>query len=344
MFDLKNIVRNNILKLKPYSSARDEFTGNDGIFLDANENPFGTLNRYPDPNQSKLKRIIARRNGVVEDQIFIGNGSDEVIDLVFRVFCEPKKDKALTFLPTYGMYQVAADIHDVAMLKEKLDESFNINLQAVSKAITEENLKLILICSPNNPTGNCISHQTIVSILDSFSGIVLVDEAYIEFAPEKSVLSLIEEYPNLIVSKTLSKAWGLASARIGIAFANPEIIDVLHKVKPPYNISGPNQKAAIQVLKNSDQLESNVNSILKEKEKLIMELNQLDVIKKIYPSEANFLLIEFGDANKVYNDLIDNMIVVRNRNNQVKNCLRITVGNPAENKQLLDILKKINNE
>lgn len=344
MIDLKQLVRKNILDLKPYSSARDEFGGSDGIFLDANENPYGDLNRYPDPYQMQLKQVISERSRVLVEKIFLGNGSDEVIDLVFRVFCEPGKDKALTFVPTYGMYQVSAEINNIELTNLNLDDNFEIDLEALQPELADPSLKLILICSPNNPTGNCIAKEVVESILKSFNGIVLVDEAYIDFAPEKSMLALLDQYPNLIVTRTLSKAWGLAAARIGIAFTNSEIVNYLNKVKPPYNISAPNQQAALRALKNTKEYEANLERIREEKRKLQSNLEELEMIKKIYPSEANFILVEVDDANEIYSSLVARKVIIRNRDKQIKNCLRITVGSKEENEELIKYLKELNDE
>lgn len=344
MTELQKLVRKNVLELKPYSSARDEFGGADGIFLDANENPYGDLNRYPDPYQRQVKQLIAKRNNILAENIFLGNGSDEVIDLVFRVFCEPGKDKALTFQPTYGMYQVSADINNIALTNLDLDDNFEIDLEALQSELRDPSLQLILICSPNNPTGNCISNDAVERILQSFKGIVLVDEAYIDFAPEKSALRLLENYPKLIVTRTLSKAWGLASARIGIAFANSEIVGYLNKVKPPYNISGPNQQAALQALQNVQEYNANLALIRDEKRQLQSTLEELKIIRKMYPSEANFILVEVDDADEIYNALVARKVILRNRNKQIKNCLRITVGSSEENQQLITNLKELNDE
>jgi len=250
MFDINKIARENILQLLPYSSARDEFSGSgtDGIFLDANENPYGTLNRYPDPYQKELKELIGADRNVASENIFIGNGSDEVIDLLFRIFCNPGKDKALAFSPTYGMYDVSAAINDVELVKVPLNESFDIDLEKVLPVLKDKQLKLVFICSPNNPTGNTLNLESIEAILKSFSGVVLIDEAYIDFSSKESLIGLIEKYPNLVVSQTFSKAWGLAAARVGIAFTNTAILNLMNKVKPPYNVSDLNQQAAIDVL------------------------------------------------------------------------------------------------
>lgn len=339
MFSLENIVRKNILNLKPYSSARDEFSGKNGIFLDANENPFGTLNRYPDPYQHELKKILSAYKSVPSENILIGNGSDEIIDLAFRIFCNPGKDKALTFSPTYGMYDVSAALNEVDLIKLPLNDSFQINLEELEKYLDIPNLKLIFICSPNNPSGNCIDN--IETILQKFNGIVLVDEAYIDFSKQESYLSKLKEYPNLIVSQTFSKAWGLAAARVGIAYANQPIISIFNKVKPPYNVSKLNQEAAIEALNNEVDFEKNKKIILEQKVWLAQSLMELPIIKKIYPSDANFLLVETTDANSIYNELVSQQVITRNRNSIVNNCIRITVGSPEENQQLINALKKL---
>lgn len=341
MFDLKKIVRPNIRSLKSYSSARDEFSGKEGIFLDANENPYGELNRYPDPHQKELKQKLSDFKNSSIENIFIGNGSDEVIDLAFRIFCTPGIDIALSFSPTYGMYEVSAAINAVEMLQIPLNDEFQIDLQRVKSILTNRNLKLIFIASPNNPTGNSFAKATIEYLLGNFKGIVFIDEAYIDFAPTESWISSIKKYPNLIVSQTLSKAWGLAAARIGTAYASKEIIQLFNKVKPPYNVSELNQRAAIKALENIEEFEMNKKIILAEKEKLIIALKQSELVKKIYPSDANFLLLEVTDANKIYRELVNQKIIIRNRTSVIQNCIRISVGTPNENAQLLNALQNI---
>ena len=341
--DIKNLVRKNILSLKPYSSARDEFEGENGIFLDANENPFGELNRYPDPYQLKIKQKLSELNQISTENIFLGNGSDEVIDLAFRIFCEPKKDKVLTFSPTYGMYEVSANINDVELINLDLNDNFQIDLETLKPYLNDENLKIIFICSPNNPTGNSI--KNIKYILENFNGIVFIDEAYIDFSPEESFRNQIKNYPNLIVSQTFSKAWGMASVRVGIAYASEEIIKFYNKVKPPYNISQLNQDAILNTLndENINQVSENIKIILEEKKSLIQNLEKLDLVKTIYPSDANFVLIEVDNANSVYQELVNQNVIIRNRNSVIKNCLRITVGSPDENKKLIETLQNIDN-
>ena len=341
--DIKNLVRKNILNLKPYSSARDEFEGENGIFLDANENPFGELNRYPDPYQLKIKQKLSELNQISTENIFLGNGSDEVIDLAFRIFCEPKKDKVLTFSPTYGMYEVSANINDVELINLELNKDFQIDLENLKPYFEDENLKIIFICSPNNPTGNSI--KNIKYILENFNGIVFIDEAYIDFSPEESFRNQIKNYPNLIVSQTFSKAWGMASVRVGIAYASEEIIKFYNKVKPPYNISQLNQDAILNTLNDEkiNQVSENIKIILEEKKSLIQNLEKLDLVKKIFPSDANFILIEVDNANSVYQELVKKKVIIRNRNSVIKNCLRITVGSPEENQKLIETLQNIDN-
>jgi len=339
MCKIENLVRPNILNLLPYSSARDEFNGNEGTFLDANENPFGSLNRYPDPCQSELKEKLAALKKVSIENICIGNGSDEIIDLAFRIFCEPGKDKALTFSPTYGMYDVSAAINNVELLKIPLNDSFQIDLQKITPFFIDSSIKLLFICSPNNPTGNTIDSKSIEFILHNFKGIVVIDEAYIDFSSQISKLKLLNSYSNLIVSQTFSKAWGLAAARVGVAYANETIISFYNKVKPPYNVSGLNQKAALNALNNQNIFDKNKSSILAEKQILKTELLKLNVVRNVYPSDANFLLVEFDNADDVYSYLVSQSIITRNRTTQVKNCIRISIGTSEENQKLVTALK-----
>lgn len=339
MFQLDKIVRPNILNLKPYSSARDEYTGKDAVFLDANENPFGELNRYPDPHQTALKEKLSIIKSISTENIFIGNGSDEVIDIAYRTFCEPGKDKALTFSPTYGMYDVSAAINNIELIKIPLTKSFQIDLELLEKYIEDENLKIIFICSPNNPSGNNLDN--IEDVLKRFKGIVFVDEAYIDFSDHESFLSKLSSYPNIIISQTFSKARGLAAARVGTAFASKEIINLYNKVKPPYNVSKLNQEAALQSLKDGQEFEDNKINILQQRSFLQRELSDINLIKKIYPTDANFLLVEVDDADKVYNELVNQRVITRNRNSLVNNCIRITVGSEVENLQLLQALRNI---
>ncbi len=338
MFDLKKLVRPNIWSLKPYSSARDEFEGNEGVFLDANENPFGTLNRYPGSGQKALKASLAKIKEVPTQNIFVGNGSDEIIDLIYRIFCNPGIDKALTFTPTFGMFQVAADVNDIELLALPLTRDFQIDTNAVEPLLNDDRLKLIFICSPNNPTGNCFVKEDIEFVLANFNGIVVIDEAYVDFSTKGSWVRTFQNYPNLIITQTFSKAWALASARIGIAYANTTIIQLLNKVKMPYNISKLNEEAAISALEGVGLFEANKQVILEEKTKLIEELRKLDAIKQIYPSDANFLLVEVEDANEMYKKLVERKVIIRNRHTLVNNCIRITVGTPQENEKLLKAL------
>ncbi|MDO6813739.1 histidinol-phosphate transaminase [Tenacibaculum soleae] len=341
MFNLNKLVRANIQKLQAYSSARDEFKGTAEVYLDANENPFGTLNRYPDPQQLKIKQRLSAIKKVENNQIFIGNGSDEVIDLAFRIFCEPGKDKALTFSPTYGMYDVSANINDIELIKQPLLNDFQINLNQLQPYLDMEDVKIIFVCSPNNPTGNCFDDEDIIYILENFNGIVIIDEAYIDFSSKASFITKLNEYPNLIISQTFSKAWGLAGVRVGAAYANSAIINLYNKVKPPYNVSTLNQEQVIESLDNLSVFEENKNIILNEKKVLIKAFQNLELVQKIYPSDANFILIEVTNATDIYNKLVAHKIITRNRNSLVNNCLRITVGSTEENTQLIKALKSL---
>lgn len=338
-----NLVRKNILNLSPYSSAREEYSEKEGVFLDANENPFGIYNRYPDPYQKALKQRLSEIKNISSNQIFIGNGSDEVIDIAFRIFCEPNQDKALTFIPTYGMYEVSANINAVELIKLSLNEQFQIDRKTIEPFLSDPNLKLIFICSPNNPTGNLINPKDIEFVLQQFNGIVIIDEAYIDFCNQVSFLEKLDQYPNLIVSQTLSKSWGLAGIRLGIAYMNETVLSYYNKVKAPYNVSAINQKIALDVLNNLEGYEKNRSEILKAKSNLLTELQGIKIISKIYPSEANFLFIEVNDANEVYKQLIERQIITRNRNTVIPNCLRITVGTQEENQKLITALKQISN-
>jgi histidinol-phosphate aminotransferase len=347
MVDLKKIVRKNILNLKPYSSARDEFSGKEGIFLDANENGFGSpleenYNRYPDPLQIEVKEKLSKINGLPIKNIFLGNGSDEAIDILFRAFCNPSKDNVIICPPTYGMYEVSANINNVSILKVPLiAETYEIDTVRVLKAITK-NTKLIFVCCPNNPTGNGIKWSSIKKILTNFKSIVVVDEAYINFASYDSLIKELKNYPNLVILQTLSKAWGLAGLRVGLAFASEQIIDIFNKIKPPYNINAVSQKLVLDALDKSEQVNKWIKQIILERDKLSNELNKLPFILKIYPSEANFILVKTTDANDIYNYLISKKIIVRNRSQVTlcENCLRITIGTKEENKKLLNTLKK----
>jgi len=341
MFDLERLVRPNIKALKPYSSARKEYTGTEGIFLDANENPYGTLNRYPDPLQRELKQRLSALKGISEDCIFIGNGSDEVIDLALRIFCNPGTDKALTFSPSYGMYDVSSAINDVELIKLSLNASFQIDRETVLPYLEDPTVKLIFVCSPNNPTGNCFLEADILFLLEHFKGLVIVDEAYADFSEVESWVNRVGDYPNLIVSQTFSKAWGLAAARVGMAFTTPRIIELYNSVKPPYNVSKLNQKAAINALDNQKEYQAQIQQIKQGKTQLISALNQLELVEQIYPSDANFVLLKVKNANAIYQYLIDQQIIVRNRTKLVNNCIRITVGTEEENVALLEAMRGI---
>jgi len=339
--DLQKLVRQNIISLKPYSSARDEFSGEAGVFLDANENPFGDLNRYPDPHQQTLKDKLKDIKKLTSKQVFIGNGSDEVIDLLIRIFCNPSVDKIVVCPPTYGMYEVAANINDVMVLSVPLTQDFQLDTEALQQVISQSEpntLKLIFLCTPNNPTGNSIDN--IEWVLANFNGIVVVDEAYIDFSERTSFIEKLVLYPNLVVVQTFSKAWGLAAARIGIAYASETIIALMQKVKPPYNVSSLNQEAALKALDNEHVIVHQKAHILEQRTYLVTSLSQLPIVKKVFPSDANFILIEVEDADKLYEHLVIKNIVVRNRNTIIKNCLRITIGTIVENQYLIEVLKR----
>ena len=339
--ELEKLVRPNIQILKPYSSARDDFSGEAGIFLDANENPFGDLNRYPDPHQQTLKDKLKDLKKLATKQIFIGNGSDEVIDLLIRIFCNPSKDKIIVCPPTYGMYEVAANINDVTVLSVPLTHTFQLDIEALQNVISQSavnTIKLLFLCTPNNPTGNSIDE--IDWVLTNFNGIVVVDEAYIDFSERTSFIEKLALYPNLVVIQTFSKAWGLAAARIGVAYASESIIALMQKIKPPYNVSSLNQEAALKALDNEHVVEHQKAHILEQRTYLEASLSQLPLVKRVYPSDANFILIEVEDADLVYAHLVLKKIVVRNRNAVIKNCLRITIGTFVENKYLIEVLKR----
>lgn len=332
-FDLESLVRPNILALHPYSSARDEFTGDEGIFLDANENPFGQRNRYPDPHQRLLKKALSERKQILSENIFIGNGSDEVIDLIYRIFCEPQQDKVIICPPTYGMYEVSANINNVEVIRVPLTDQFELDIDKILSYPAQ----CIFVCSPNNPTGNSL--QNVEWLLREFRGIVVVDEAYIDFSAGSSFLDKLTDYPNLIVMQTFSKAWGLAGARVGIAYANAGIIALMDKTKPPYNVSTLNQAEALKALSNPLEFERQLSIILEQRTLLEKELKELTIVRHIYPSDANFLLVEMTEANEIYQYLVYKKVIVRNRSAVVRNCLRITVGTPEENRVLLNELK-----
>ncbi|WP_264564157.1 histidinol-phosphate transaminase [Flavobacterium sp. N3904] len=343
-FNLDSLVRDNVKVLKPYSSARDEFEDFDTadmVFLDANENPFNSgVNRYPDPQQASVKSILAKQHKVNPNQMLLGNGSDEVLDLIFRAFCEPKVDNVITLPPTYGMYGVLANINAVENREVLLSTDFQPQIEKIFKAI-DDNTKMIFLCSPNNPTGNSFSEESVTTLLEHFNGIIVIDEAYIDFSEKESWLQKLEQYPNLIITQTLSKAYGLAGIRLGICYASAEIISVLNKIKPPYNVNELTQKRALERLDNTNTVESEIKSIIRHREDLLKVLLDIKYVEKIYPTEANFILIKVDDANKRYDDLIAKGIVIRNRTTQplCENCLRLTIGTEEENKKLIEALK-----
>ncbi|RVU02679.1 histidinol-phosphate transaminase [Mucilaginibacter limnophilus] len=345
MFDINKILRNNIKNLVPYSSARDEFKGEASIFLDANENAFGSplntdYNRYPDPLQYKVKKRLSEIKGVPPRNIFLGNGSDEAIDVIFRAFCNPGVDNVILVPPTYGMYEVSANINDIETRKVLLTEDYQLNLEGIAEAI-DEGTKLIFICSPNNPTGNSINREDVETLLANFHGIVVVDEAYINYSRQKSFIQELTEYANLVVLQTLSKAWGLAALRVGMAFASEEIIEVMNKVKPPYNINEASQQLALEALNNIDTVNGWIRETLAQRDKLVLQLKNLEFVLDIYPSDANFILVKTTGAKDIYNFLVEQGIIVRDRSKVelCEGCLRITIGTPDENDKLIDALK-----
>lgn len=347
--DIENLVRKNIRALKPYSSARSEFTGKASILLDANENAFGSplsenYNRYSDPEQKKLKKRIAAVNGVEIENISIGNGSDRLIDNLIRIFCEPGKDSIITCPPVFSMYEVAGHLNDVTVERVLLNDHFQLQTDKILEAATTQT-KIIFLCSPNNPTGNSMQPGDLQKIIDNFKGIVVVDEAYIHFARQKSILSLIHANNNLVVLQTLSKAWGLAGLRVGMAFADAAITSWMARVKMPYNVNSASQKLVLEALDKDRQMAVWRDTLVEEREKMETELKQLGFVKIIYPSDANFILIRFKDSLKIYDYLASNGIIVRNQGSQpgLHNCLRFTVGTPKENKQLLAALKNFTN-
>ena len=343
MFELQPLVRKNIWKLEPYSCARDEFKGvNASTFLDANENPYNNyVNRYPDPLQEKVKEMISPIKGVPVPNIFLGNGSDEAIDLVYRIFCSPGVDNVVAMSPTYGMYKVCADINDVYYRTVELDEQFQITAKRILEAC-DKRTKVVWLCSPNNPTGNDINRDEMVRLLEVFRGIVVVDEAYSDFSNQRPLRLDLDKYPNLIVLNTLSKAWGGAAIRLGMAFASTDIIALFNKVKYPYNVNKLSQEKAMELLRNQSEYRQHLVMVLEEREKLMNAFISLPVCKKIYPTAANFFLVRVTDANAIYRYLVEQGIVVRNRNRVTlcENCLRITIGTKAENSALLSALIK----
>ncbi len=343
MFNLENLVRKNILKLKSYSSARDDFQGTASVYLDANENPYNSkFNRYPDPHQLKLKQKISQIKNIPVKQIFLGNGSDEPIDLLIRAFCEPAIDNVLIPQPTYGMYTVSAEINNVQIKTVKLTPNFDLDVDSI-KSNWDKNTKLIFLCSPNNPSGNLLSFEKVKQIVSEFPGLVIVDEAYIDFTSYKGFVPHLNEYPNLVVLQTLSKAWGLAAIRLGMCFASEEIVRVLNKIKPPYNISLLSQEAAEKALQNESLKNDWVAEILIERSKLTQQLHEIKIVKKVYPSDANFVLVKIENARMIYNKLVSRGVIVRDRSSIIlcDDCLRITVGTPEENKLLIKELNSL---
>jgi len=346
-FNLDSLVRENIKKMTAYSSARHEFTGEASIFLDANENSFGSplpdnFNRYPDPLQMEIKEKLSKIKGVPPQNIFLGNGSDEAIDLMYRIFCEPGHDNAIIFPPTYGMYEVCAEMNNVKLKKVNLTKDYQLDLDAIESAI-DPFTKLIFICSPNNPTGNSINRPDVELILNNFSGIVAIDEAYINYAKQKTFISALTEYPNLVVMQTLSKAWGLAGLRLGMAYASQPIIDLMNKVKYPYNINTATQLLVSDALDNINWVNEHISFTVNERESLKTELLKLPFTEYIYPSDANFLLTKMKNASKIYKHLVDKGIIVRDRSKVVlcDDCLRITVGTEPENRKLIETLNNL---
>lgn len=336
---INKLIRPNIARLVPYSSARSEYTGSEGTFLDANENPYGIYNRYPDPKQKKLKEKLSTIKNVPVENIFIGNGSDEIIDLAIRIFCRPGIDKVLTFTPTYGMYAVAANINDVEIVSLPLDRNFQVDFEGLKEVLKDELINIIFICSPNNPTGNSL--HSLHYIIENFKGLIFLDEAYIDFSMYPSALVYLNKFPNVIISQTMSKAYGLAAARIGIAYASRDIISLYNKVKPPYNVSSLNQDAALKALNAKRKYRKQVKKILDERESVQLQLDKMKTVVKIYPTDANFLLIEFTDADEIYEHLVRENVITRNRNSLIKNCIRITIGSKKENKKLIAALNSI---
>ena len=380
-FNLKNIVRKNIWDLKPYSSARSEFDlygsdKNELTLLDANENPNGNLNRYPDPLQSAIKEELAQQKGIATDQIFVGNGSDEAIDLLYRIFCEPGTDKTLICPPTYGMYEVSAAINDVNVLRAPLNERFELDLEQILKQVQDDSsIKILWICSPNNPTGNVLlkadlkhdwqaqnytrggmmdmpfapdfeaemleNQRQLDRLFGNFNGIIVVDEAYQDFTENMSFIKRLEDYPNLVVLQTMSKAHGLAGARVGFAFASPEIIELFNRTKPPYNVNELSQKAVLEALLNEEKTKKEIQEIINNRDFLVEHLSRFDFIEEVFPSEANFILTKVENATQVYNYLRDQGIIIRNRSSQIEDTLRFTVGTRMECEEVITALREI---
>ena len=343
--EIKDLIRENIKSLEAYSSARDEFKAmsSELVFIDANENPFDTgLNRYPDPQQTLVKEALSKLKGISEEQILLGNGSDEVLDLIFRVFCEPRVDNVIVLPPTYGMYEVLANTNAIELVKIPLVENFQPNVKEIIKG-QDAKTKLLFLCSPNNPTANSFDANKIETLIKEFNGIVVIDEAYIDFSIEDSWLCRLDEFPNLIVTQTLSKAYGLASIRLGICYASKEIISILNKIKPPYNVNQLTQDVALQSLFNQEKVKNEIAIIISERNQLIRDLQNVEIVEKVYPSDANFLLVQVDDATLRYKQLVKLGIIARNRTTQIlcDNCLRFTVGTPDENKKLINTLKLV---
>lgn len=341
--NIGDLVRPNIRELKPYSSARDEFSGDAAVFLDANENPYpSAFNRYPDPLQKELKQRISELKGIASEQIFLGNGSDEAIDLIIRAFCEPSADTILIPEPTYGMYAVCAGVNNVGVKRVSLSENFQLDVEAILGS-ADPSVKVIFLCSPNNPTGNLLDRDAILRLAREFRGLVVVDEAYIDFASGESVTRRLDENPNLVVLQTLSKAWGLAGLRVGMCFASPLIISILNKIKYPYNISSLTQRYALEALQEEQRKEAWVREILNERANLIAALSALPMVQHIYPSDANFVLVRMENASSVYRKLMEQGTIVRDRSRVIlcENCLRITVGTPSENAILIRQLREL---
>tara|TARA_R110000868_G_scaffold224768_5_gene476965 strand:- start:2260 stop:3303 length:1044 start_codon:yes stop_codon:yes gene_type:complete len=343
--NIQDLIRPTIKALKPYSSARDEFQGNSDamVFLDANENPYENgVNRYPDPQQRTVKSLLSELKGIPQENILLGNGSDEVLDLIFRAFCEPNQDNIITLPPTYGMYSVLANINAVGIKTVQLDENFQPKVDDILTT-ADNNSKLLFICSPNNPTANSFTSESILKLIKNFKGVVVIDEAYIDFSKEESWINKLNEFPNLMVTQTLSKAYGMAGIRLGICYASAEIISVLNRIKPPYNVNELTQQRAIEQLKLNALTKKQVQDILKERAILVNQLATVNFVSKIYPSDANFVLVKVDDATKRYNQLIEKGIVIRNRTTQpgCENCLRFTVGTSEENEKLIKELLSI---
>ncbi len=341
--NIEALTRDNVRRLTPYSSARDEFTGAEGVFLDANENPFPSkVNRYPDPQQRELKSKFADLRGVRKDQLIIGNGSDEILDLVFRAFCEPGKDFVVTIKPSYGMYKVLANMNDVKLSEVALDHNFDLDVDAILAA--SEGAKMIILCSPNNPTGNLLNKDSIKEILEKFNGLVLVDEAYIDFADKASMLDELTNYQNLMVSQTFSKAFGMAGIRVGVGIAHEEIINILNRIKPPYNVNGISQEMALNRLGRIEEVASEITQLKLERSRLINFLEHQDAVIRVYPTDANFVLFKVSDANKYYDRLVEKGVIVRNRTSAFgcENCLRLSVGTKEENNRFMEVFDTIN--